>query len=350
MARGTAAPRCNHASGGVVRTVPEGHWLLKPSATQEVEMESTGTVQAPDPGLIPLLSRRRFIGTGLASVIMASSARLALAQEVEMTHGTVTSKDGTSIAFDRSGTGPVLILVGGALSERSAWAPLAKLLAPHFTVVAHDRRGRGDSGDTAPYAVEREIEDIVALIDDAGGTAFVHGQSSGAVLSLEAAARLPDRVQKLSLYEPPFIIDDSRPPPPAGFAEHIAELIADDSRGEAVEYWMTDIVGAPVEMVAQMKAAPMWPGLEALAHTLPYDIAVLGDGMAGKPLPSARWAAMTAPVLVMDGGASPAWIRHTAETLADVLPYAEHKSLANQTHSAAPEVLAPELKAFFSAG
>lgn len=307
-------------------------------------MESIGNAQVTDTAL---LSRRRFIGTSLASIIMASSARLALAQEVEMTHGTVTSKDGTSIAYDRSGAGPALILVGGALSERSAWAPVAKLLAPHFTVVAYDRRGRGDSGDTAPYAVAREIEDIEALIDDAGGTAFLHGQSSGAVLSLEATVRLPEKVQKLSLYEPPFIIDDSRPPPPEGFAEHIAELLAADSRGEAVEYWMTDIVGAPAEMVIEMKRAPMWPALEAVAHTLPYDIAVLGDGMSGKPLPAERWAAMTAPVLVMDGGASPAWIRHTAETLADTLPYGEHKSLPGQTHSAKPELLGPALEQFF---
>lgn len=264
-----------------------------------------------------------------------------------MTHGTVTSKDGTSIAFDRTGTGPGLILVGGALSERSAWVPVAELLAPAFTVTAYDRRGRGDSGDTAPYAVEREIEDLEALIDDVGGTAFVHGQSSGAVLSLEAAARLGDKVQRLSLYEPPFIIDDSRTPPPEGFAEHIEELIAADSRGEAVEYWMIDVVGAPPEMVAQMKAAPMWPALEAVAHTLPYDIAVLGEDMSGNPLPAERWAAMTAPVLVMDGGASPAWIRHTAQTLADVLPYGKHRSLSGQTHSAAPDVLAPELKQFF---
>lgn len=295
-----------------------------------------------------LWNRRRFIiGTGLAGVAMASSGRLARAQEVEMTHGTVTSKDGTSIAFDRSGTGPAVILVGGALSERSAWAPLAKLLAPHFTVVAYDRRGRGDSGDTAPYAVDREIEDIYALIEDAGGTAFVHGQSSGAVLALEATVRLPDKVTKLSLYEPPFIIDDSRSPPPEGFAEHIDELIAADARGEAVEYWMADIVGAPPEMVTEMKASPLWPGLEALAHTLPYDIDVLGPNMSGNPLPAEHWADMTAPVLVMDGGASPAWIRHTAETLADALPYAEHKTLAGQTHSAAPEVLEPELEAFF---
>jgi pimeloyl-ACP methyl ester carboxylesterase len=321
-----------------------------PAADSEVEMKSTSNAQTADPGPLHLLNRRLFIGAGLAGAIMACSGRFSLAQEVEMTHGTVTSKDGTSIAFDRSGTGPALILVGGALSERSAWAPLAKLLAPHFTVVAYDRRGRGDSGDTAPYAVDREIEDIEALIDDVGGTAFIHGQSSGAVLSLEATVRLPEKVLKLSLYEPPYIIDDSRAPPPDGFAEHIDELIAADARGEAVEYWMTDIVGAPAEMVTQMKAAPMWPALEGVAHTLPYDIAVLGDGLSGKPLPAERWADMTAPVLVMDGGASPAWIRHTADTLAASLPYGEHKTLAGQAHSAAPEILAPELDAFFSAG
>ena len=307
----------------------------------------TRNAQIADPGSA-LLSRRRFIGAGLACLIMAASGRYARAEEMEMTHGTVTSKDGTSIAFDRTGTGPALILVGGALSERSAWAQVAKLLAPTFTVTAFDRRGRGDSGDTAPYAVEREIEDLAALIDDVGGTAFVHGQSSGAVLSLEATLRLGDKVQKLSLYEPPFIIDDSRPPPPEGFAEHIDELIAADRRGEAVEYWMTDVVGAPAETVTQMKAAPMWPALEAVAHTLPYDIAVLGGNMSGKPLPAERWAAMTAPVLVMDGGASPAWIRHSAQTLADVLPYGEHRTLPGQTHSAAPDVLAPELRQFFA--
>jgi pimeloyl-ACP methyl ester carboxylesterase len=296
-----------------------------------------------------LLSRRLFVGTGLAGVIMsrALGGRHAWSQEAQMAPDTVTSKDGTPIAFDRSGEGPALILVGGALSDRAAWAPTAKLLTPSFTVVNYDRRGRGDSGDTPPYAVEREIEDLEALIDELGGTAFVHGQSSGAVLSLEAAAKLPDKVQKLSLYEPPFIIDDSRPPPPEGFEKHIDELIAADRRGEAVEYWMADVVGAPPEAVAQMKSDPSWAALEAVAHTLPYDIAVLGGNMAGKPLPAEKWASVTIPVLVMDGGASPPWIRNTAKTLAGALPSAEHRTLEGQTHSAAPDVLAPELERFF---
>jgi pimeloyl-ACP methyl ester carboxylesterase len=296
-----------------------------------------------------LLSRRLFIGTGLAGAIIsiASSRRQASAQEAQLKQSTATSKDGTRIAFDRSGDGPALILVGGALSERSAWAPVAKILAPRFTVVSYDRRGRGDSEDNAPYAVEREIEDLEALIDEAGGSAFVHGQSSGAVLALEATARLAAKVRKLSLYEPPFIIDDSRPPPPENFLGHINELVAADRRGDAVEFWMTEVVRAPAEAVAQMRSAPTWPKLEALAHTLAYDVAVLGDNMAGDPLPTDRWTAAAAPTLVMDGGASPQWIRNSARTLADVLPNAQHRTLEGQTHNAAPEVLAPEMERFF---
>lgn len=296
-----------------------------------------------------LLSRRQFIWNGLASAVIctASMGRQVSAEEASVDANTVTSKDGTRIAFDRSGDGAALVLVGGALSERSAWAPVAKLLAPRFTVFSYDRRGRGDSGDTAPYSVEREIEDLEAIIDEAGGTAFVHGQSSGAVLALKTTAGLPTKVQKLSLYEPPFITDDSRPPPPGDYVTHINELIAADRRGEAVEYWMADLVLAPAEVVAKMKSDPSWPALEAVAHTLPYDIAVLGDGMAGKPLRAEEWASATVPTLVMDGGASPQWIRNSARGLADVLPDAEHKTLEGQMHNAAPDVLAPAIEWFF---
>lgn len=295
------------------------------------------------------LSRRRFIATGLAGAIIATAAsgRWASAEETQLQQGTVTSKDGTSIAFHRVGAGPAIILVGGALSDGSGAAPLAKLLAPHFTAVTYDRRGRGASGDTAPYSPAREIEDIEALIDELGGTAFVHGHSSGAVLALETANALPAKVLKLSLYEPPFIIDDSRPPPPENYAAHLDELIAAERRGEAVEYFMTEVVGTPAEAMAQMKAAPAWPALEALAHTLPYDAAVLGDRMSGKPLPAYGWDAVAMATLVMDGGASPAWIRNSAQTLAETLPKAEHRTLDGQAHNAAPEVVAPELERFF---
>jgi pimeloyl-ACP methyl ester carboxylesterase len=299
--------------------------------------------------LARLLSRRLFIGTGLAGAIISTASRgsQASAQEARVDGNKVTSKDGTRIAFHRSGDGPALILVGGALSDRSAWAPLAQLLAPSFTVFRYDRRGRGDSEDTSPYAVEREIEDLEALIDEAGGAAFVHGQSSGAVLSLEATAKFPAKVRKLSLYEPPFIVDDSRPPPPENYVRRINELIAANRRGDAVEFFMTEVVGSPTEAVAQMRSAPTWPALEALAHTLAYDVAVLGDNMAGEPLPTQQWAAATAPTLVMDGGASPAWIRNSARALADVLPNAQHRTLEGQTHDAAPEVLAPKIERFF---
>jgi pimeloyl-ACP methyl ester carboxylesterase len=298
-----------------------------------------------------LLSRRLFIAAGLAGVIISPTARgsRASAQEKPLKQHSVTSKDGTRIAFDRSGHGPALILVGGALSDRSGWGPLAELLGPRFTVFSVDRRGRGDSEDTSPYSVEREIEDLEAVIDEAGGAAFVHGQSSGAVLSLEATAKFPAKVRKLSLYEPPFIIDDSRPPPPENFVGHIHELIAANRRGDAVEFWMTDVVGAPAEVVAQMRSAPTWPALEAVAHTLPYDIAVLGDNMAGNPLPAQKWTSVTAPTLVMDGGGSPAWIRNSAQALADILANAQHRTLEGQTHNAAPEALAPEIKRFFLA-
>lgn len=297
------------------------------------------------------LNRRVFVATGLAGLIASTLSIKASAEEAkladDMDASEVTSKDGTSIAISRSGQGPALILVGGALSDGAGAAPLAKLLAPRFTTVTFDRRGRGKSGDTAPYAVEREIEDIDAIIDAVGGTAFIHGHSSGAVLSLEATAKLPGKVTKLSLYEPPFIIDASRPPPPADFAAHIDELIAADRRGEAVEYFLVDVVGTPAEAIAQMRSGPAWPALEALAHTLAYDVAVLGGRMSGKPLPPGAWDGVAIPALVMDGGASPEWIRNSARRVAELLPSAEHRSLEGQTHNAAPEVMAPELERFF---
>jgi len=259
----------------------------------------------------------------------------------------VRSADGTIIAFDRSGAGPPLVLVGGALSDRQAAVGLTTLLAPSFTVFAYDRRGRGDSGDTPPYAVEREIEDLAALIEDAGGAAFVFGHSSGAALALKAVAGgLP--IPMLALYEPPFIVDDSRTPVPDDYVAHIRELVAAGRRGDAVAYFMIEGVGVPPEMVEQMRQAPMWPGLEALAHTIAYDGMVMGDQMAGRPLPPWWSSSSAVPTLVMDGGNSPAWARHAVTALADILPRAERRTLEGQDHGAAPEVLAPVLEAFFT--
>ncbi len=258
----------------------------------------------------------------------------------------VRSSDGTTIAFERTGEGPAVILVGGALSDRSAAAQLTALLAPRFTVFAYDRRGRGDSGDTAPYAVQREVEDLGALVREAGGAAFVFGHSSGAALALEAASR-GVAISKLALYEPPYIVDGSRSRLPEDYTSHINELISSGRRGEAVEYFMTEGVSVPSEMIERMRRSPMWPALEGLAHTLPYDGMIMGDDMAGKPLSPERWASVTIPALVMDGGASPAWTRNAVQATVDALPNAQRRTLEGQTHGAAPEVLAPVLMEFF---
>jgi len=257
---------------------------------------------------------------------------------------TVRSADGTEIAFDRWGAGPTLVLTGGALSDRRAAVPIAELLGERFTVIAFDRRGRGDSGDTLPYAVEREIEDIEALFAAVGGSAVLFGHSSGAVLSLRAAlAGLP--IPRLALYEPPFIVDRSRPPLPDGYVERLEELVAKDRPGDAVEYFMTVGVAAPARVVEQMRTSAMWPSLEAIAHTIAYDARIMGDDMRGEPL-GREWSRVTEPALVMDGGASPAWQRTSARALAEVLPNAEYVELEGQDHGPTPDGLAPLLIEF----
>jgi pimeloyl-ACP methyl ester carboxylesterase len=238
-------------------------------------------------------------------------------------------------------------VVGGALSDRRAAATLAELLAPSFTVYGYDRRGRGDSGDTPPYAVEREVEDLRALVQHAGGTAFAFGHSSGAVLALEAALETPG-IRKLVLYEPPFIVDDSRPPLLGDFVEHLKELTATGRRGEAVEYFMTTGVGAPAEAIPSMRESPFWPSLEALAHTLWYDGVIMGDNMVGKPLTADRWSSVTIPALVIDGGASPPSLRNAAQQVADVLPNARRLTMEDQTHEVDPALLAPVLTEFLT--
>jgi pimeloyl-ACP methyl ester carboxylesterase len=260
---------------------------------------------------------------------------------------TVISKDGTPIAFDQSGEGSAIILVAGATATRLAEASLASALAHNFTVFAFDRRGRGESGDTTPYAVEREVEDIDALISEAGGLAFVFGHSSGAVLALEAARLLKDKIKKLAMYEPPFIIDDSRPPIPQDYVPHLNKLIAEGRRSEAVEYFMTDAMLVPAEMVAQMRSTPMWQQIEAVAQTIPYDGTIMGDTMSGNPATLKKWASVTVPTLVMVGGASPAFFNNSAQALVDILPNAKSRILAGQDHGPADDVLAPALVEYF---
>jgi pimeloyl-ACP methyl ester carboxylesterase len=260
---------------------------------------------------------------------------------------TTLSKDGTPIAFDRTGQGPALILVDGALCHRK-FGPMPKLsplLANDFTVLTYDRRGRGDSGDTPPYAIEREIEDIDALIKEAGGSAFVYGVSSGAALALEAAHH-GLAISKLAMYEAPFVVDDSQPPLPKGFLDRLKALIATGRRGDAVRLFMR-LVGMPAVFIAVMRFMPAWSKLTAVAHTLPYDITIVQDNQRGEPLPAARWANVTVPTLVLDGGKSPVWMRNGMRSLAAVLPNATHRTLEGQTHMVKASVQAPVLVEFF---
>ncbi|EFH79728.1 alpha/beta fold hydrolase [Ktedonobacter racemifer] len=263
---------------------------------------------------------------------------------------TVTSQDGTHIAFDKVGSGPAVILVNGAIVHRAfdpSMAHLAELLSNHFTVYNYDRRGRGDSSDTQPFAKEREIEDVQALVEDAGGKAMVFGISSGAVLSLDAAALIPG-ITMVVIYEPTLIVDDSRQPVPADYAEHLTTLAVEGKRDEAVEYFLTRAVGIPAEYLGGIKQDQAnWSGMTGVAHTLAYDAAFVSNVMQGKPLPTDRWVKVGMPVLVADGGDSPAWMRHGADALANVLPHASRLTLEGQTHEVDPKVLTPVLIEFF---
>jgi pimeloyl-ACP methyl ester carboxylesterase len=233
----------------------------------------------------------------------------------------VRSKDGTEIAYDRCGRGPAVILVGGAFSYRSfpKMIELAQLLSDRFTVLNYDRRGRGDSGDAPPYAVEREIEDLEALIAAAGGSASAWGWSSGGVLALRAAAAGVG-IERVAVYETPFMVDKTGHRPPPDLAAHLDALLRRDRRSAAVRYYMTAAMGVPAPIVVLMRLAPFWKKLEAVAHTLPYDCAVLGDTMAGEPLSREQWGRIEQPVLVVAGEKSPAELRKAARALPTSFP------------------------------
>jgi len=263
---------------------------------------------------------------------------------------TVTSKDGTTIAYDQTGNGPPLVLVDGALNSRAFGlnGPLAAILADRFTVITYDRRGRGDSGNTQPYAAQREIEDLEAVLDVGGGPAYVYGISSGAGLALETASAVPAKVSKLALYEPPFVVDDTRPPVPADAIEQVTDLLARNRRGAAVRLFLREDSQVPAVVVALMPLMPAWGKLKAVAHTLPYDLTIMDGGQQGRPLQSGRWAPLTAPTLVMAGGKSHAWLQNAARALAQALPGASHRTLPGQTHIVKPKPLAPVLADFFT--
>lgn len=247
---------------------------------------------------------------------------------------TTTSRDQTPLAYDLIGQGPPVILVVGAFNLRSTGAGLAAFLAPHFSVISYDRRGRGESGDAGRYAVEREVEDLDALIRVAGGTASVVGYSSGAVLALRAAAHgLP--ITRLALYEAP-------PAQPAEHAAALAELVAAGRRGDAVEYFQRRVVGIPEAIVAGLRGAPFRPALEAMAPTLVHDATIMDYGSP------ARFAAVQQPTLAVAGSASPPVMRATAEALAAALPRARSFVLEGATHDIAPATLAPVLARFLA--
>jgi pimeloyl-ACP methyl ester carboxylesterase len=260
---------------------------------------------------------------------------------------TVSSRDGTTIAYDKIGDGPALILVDGALSVHSSGgkSELAQLLAPHFTVFGYDRRGRGSSGDTPPYAAEREIEDIDSLIDQAGGSAFLYGHSSGGTLAIQAAVRLGGRVSKIAIYEAPHNGDPAAQQAWSGYLAELREALAKGRGGDAVALFMR-FIGTPADQVDGMRRAPFWPAMEAIAPTLAYDHAVIIGPRWAPPTDLA--ARLSVPALVLAGDASLPFMPDTARALSEAIPHGQLRIMAGQTHNVKPDILAPILLEFFT--
>jgi pimeloyl-ACP methyl ester carboxylesterase len=267
-----------------------------------------------------------------------------------MTSLTVASKDGTAIAYDRVGAGPAVVLVGGGLTDRSENGPLVPALAEHFTVLNHDRRGRGASGDAATYEVGREVEDIDALITAAGGSAHLYGVSSGGALALEAAAA-GSAVGKVAVYEVPYDRAPDWVEAWKAYTEELDRALAADDRGAAFEAFLR-VTGTPEEHLARMRQEPFWTDLEAMAHTLQYDAACLGNGQP----PTDRLATIRQPVLVLTGDQRPPdaarWVQSlddAADAIAAAIPGAERETLVGQGHVASPDAVAARLTRFFGA-
>jgi pimeloyl-ACP methyl ester carboxylesterase len=253
----------------------------------------------------------------------------------------LTSSDGTTIAYDKRGRGPLLLLVLGALNKRGSGKKLADLLADHFTVVSYDRRGRGDSTDTPPYSIDKEVADIEALIDELGGSAYLYGHSSGAVLALLAAANLGPKVTGLALYEVPYNAAAQAARAAESYRKELHGLLTKDQRAEAVALFVKS-VGVSDKQIEAMKRLPMWKGLTAMAPTLAYDTIELMQRY-----PAIDMTAIKVRALVMHGGASPAFMADTAQSLSQALPHAEPRTLDGQSHDVKAEELAPVLTGFF---
>lgn len=321
--------------------------------TAPTDTEDLGTSMLGNPAYAsPLKDTKGRLMIGRHGLALAIAAAIvvpyfALAQGADEVDFAI-SGDGTRIAFDKVGNGPVLIIVGGAASYRAldpTTSTLAELLAPNFSVVTYDRRGRGESTDALPYAPEREIEDIAALVDLAGGRASLVGYSSGAVLALEAAAAgLP--IDAVVMYEPPIVLPGGDfPPPPDDVVAVIDQLVAAGDRDEAVAYFM-GTVGTPPEEVERMRQGPNWPLLERIAHTMAYDWRILFKAYYAEDRFPEDWSQTTVPVLIVNGDASLPFMPATADAIAAALPGADRLVLPGQGHSPAPEVIAPAIRDF----
>jgi len=266
---------------------------------------------------------------------------------------TTQSKDGTRIAFERVGNGPAVVLVDGAFCRREMgpMRPLAKALASDFTVFLYDRRGRGESGDTQPYAIEREIEDLAAVAEQAGGNPHVYGTSSGAALALRAVGSGSVQAKRLAIFEPPFALDGTRIPEPPDYREQLVSMIAAGQRDAAVKLFLK-VVGVPSFGIVMMRIIPgVWSKLRATAHTLPYDLTLLGDTQRGGPLPadlSSLLAAIAAPTAALVGGKSPAYMHHAVRVVSQTVPGAAFQVVPGVEHNASARAMAPVLRGFFT--
>lgn len=263
-----------------------------------------------------------------------------------MKNQVVISNDGISIAYDQIGKGQPLILIDGAFCSRSfgPMATLAPLLATHFNVIYYDRRGRGGSGDATTYAVDEEIEDLKALIKEIGGSAHVFGMSSGAALALYAATKGLNII-KLALYEPPFIAEDKNGhQPPADTEAQLKALIARDQRAEAVKFYLTKVMGMPAIFLYIMRLMPVWQKMKAIANSLPYDAAIMGDFS----LPTKTVSSIKVPTMVIGGEKSPPSLRIAVDAVAKALPNCQRRMLKGQTHNVSMKVLSPVLDTYFA--
>lgn len=291
--------------------------------------------------------RRRFLAGATASLgLAATPSAFPQIGSTDIMNATLSvphhaiSADGTTIAYWSIGSGPPLIFVVGAFNDHTTGSELAAVLSSRFTVITYDRRGRGASGDAATYAVEREIEDLAAIVAAAGGEASALGFSSGAALVLMAAAQgVP--LTRLVPFEVPWIVGDTRPRPRPDMVDHLRALVDTGRRGEAVEAFQRDCVGIPEDVIVQLRNAPFRPALEAMAHTLVYEATIMGDFT----VPDGLLPRIGQPALVLCGGRSPAWMAATAAFVAAALPSGRVEIVPDIGHDLTPP-LAPPITAF----